>query len=646
MAPLDNSGDNERALHILGPAANHSPAALAGESAVRPGDLIADLQGFPASAWIVETGGACHDLTPTLLLPDDYWTVARTWFRRVTADTGLQDALAIEGIGFWWTLNGQRFVPGLQDWGNMFAWIDLLEALSQQHEVHRLHLLGEHPIINHVAPKIFPNLAPAHVEASRPVPGRGRAPLHLALIVARLILGLIYLFFSLARRPQICLLSNTNLLRRVSSNGQQRFKDIYLGDVEEKLRQNGHRVALLEKYGVNATWEGLRARGFFFPTDIVFMLASPFWQRLGAFPRLRARWRGRWQTMRPHIVPHLHYRGYDLAPLLLPLIRKEFLVHAPNLAVMVAIWRRLLGRWRPALIYANNSYGRASAPILIAARSLGIETVEQQHGMIGRNHIAYLVPRELPCHTQFPLCDKMIVWGNHTRRFLVKHGVYEPEALFVGGFPRIDALLGELPPAAETHDKLRIPTGVFTVLYTSNEFAHPFTPQLINSMARSSTDDGVHWIVKLHPREQTRSEWERLLDERGLENVHVVQNEIDFYALLAACDVHVGFASTTIIEAAALGKVNLGLEIEGMVNPAGYGQAGGYWPVRPDTVGEEVQRLLHHPEKMDELLARQEHFAEEWCLHDGRSVSRIVSFLESLCAGENEERIPDQEEIS
>lgn len=644
MASSIDSSNDERTLHVLTPAARTSPDALTAQPAVKAGDLIADLQGFPASAWLVEEDGACHNLTPALGLPGDYWTVARHWFKRVTAATGLQDALAVEGYGFWWTLNGQRFVPGLQDWGNTFAWIDLLQTLRQQHNVRRLTLIGEHPIITHIVLEIFPEVAPAESERPLSVPARGRSPLHVTLIVSRLLFGLIYLLLSFLRRPHICLLSSTNLLRPVSANGKQQLRDIYLGEIEGKLRHNGHRVTLLEKYGSNATWAGLRARGFFFPTDIVFLLAAPLWQRLGAFPRLRARWRRRWQEIRPKLAPHLHYREIDLAPLLLPLIRKEFIVHAPNLSIMVAVWRRILRRWRPALIYANNSYGRASAPVVIAARSLGIETVEQQHGMIGRNHIAYLVPRDLPRRTRFPLCDRMVLWGDYTQRFLVRHGVYEPPALFVGGFPRIDALLGELPPAAQTRAKLQIPATALIVLYTSNEFAHPFTPKLVDSIARFPAEGDVHWIVKLHPREETRSDWERMLDERELENVHVVQNEIDFYALLAACDIHVGFASTTIIEAAVLGKVNLGLEVEGMVNPAGYGQAGGYRPVRPDTVGETVQSLVENPDQTDALLQQQKQFAEDWCLHDGRSVSRIVSFLERLYAGEVSGRPHLQEE--
>ena len=90
MALSNDSGNDGQTLHILGPAADRSPNALAAEPSVKSGDLIADLQGFPASAWIVATGGACHDLTPELELPADYWTVARNWLRRVTADAATQ----------------------------------------------------------------------------------------------------------------------------------------------------------------------------------------------------------------------------------------------------------------------------------------------------------------------------------------------------------------------------------------------------------------------------------------------------------------------------------------------------------------------------------------------------------------------------
>jgi hypothetical protein len=329
----------------------------------------------------------------------------------------------------------------------------------------------------------------------------------------------------------------------------------------------------------------------------------------------------------------MRYRGYDIAPLIEPLVAREFKQHAPRLEIMVRLWRLLLRMWKPNVLYINNSYGESQMTAIIAARSQGIPTVEQQHGLIGRNHIAYLVPRSLDLEAEFPLCDWMLVWGAYTRRFLVEAGVYQPEQVAVSGFPRIDMLLRDLPPAAETRAQLNVPTDAPLVLYTSNGFAQDYRGGILDGIRRVSSSS-IHWLIKLHPREKTRHLWEQAIEERQLERVQVLEGEFDFYALLNTCDLHVSFASTTLIEAAILGKPNLGLDLPHLTDPGGYAEAQAFLPVVPSQLGIAVQELIANPQHRDSLIAIQKEFARDWCVHDGQSVPRIVRFLESVAANE------------
>jgi hypothetical protein len=411
--------------------------------------------------------GMLADITSDLLpaMPD-YWTLAREWLAEFTARTGLQDLLAIEGYGFWWTLNGQKFVAGLSDLGNAFARVDLLDAVCRRFGLSAVTLYGEHKVLVQLAGEVCRGI-PMQVQPQPPAPGGGqrRIPRHPGLLAARALMSIAYGCYALIRHPDICIFSGTNLLRRVTVGGRQRLIDVYLGGVTEALRQRGWRVAVVEKYGWYASWAGLAARGFFFPSDLIFMLSTggipSVLSRLGLYRPVRHRWRTLWEQVRPGLMPHLRYRDYDLAPLLLPLIAREFIQHAPDLEVMIGMWRQVFGWWRPRLVYVSNSYGRASLTAVVAARSLGIPTVEQQHGVIGRNHIAYIVPRHITSSdspTAFPLCDTMAVWGEHTKRTLVDAGVYQPAQIAVCGFPRADLLLRDLPPREQTLARLDIPS--------------------------------------------------------------------------------------------------------------------------------------------------------------------------------------------
>jgi hypothetical protein len=626
-------------LHILTPHSQQTPVALAGQ--VAPGDRIADLRRFPPLAYDVGDDGICRDITDDVAGTRDYWTVARDWLAGLTGQTGLQDMLSIKGYGFWWTHVGQKFVAGLTELGNSFAWIDLLHALCAELRPERVLVHGQHSASLHLAREICSGVE-VEVRAEK-VPGpqrRTRIPRQLGLLVVRLVLGLAYVAYSLIRRPQILLLSNTNLLRETGIGPQRRLRDVYLGEVEAALRAQGWRVAVAEMYGWNATWAGLATRGLFFPSELVTLLSFPVWTKVGFHRQTVRKWRERWARVQPVLVPHLRYRGYDVASLVEPLVSQEFLRHAPRLEIMVGIWQRLLGLWQPRLLYINNAYGESQIPAIIAAKLLSIPTVEQQHGLIGRNHLAYLVPRHLDVETEYPLCERILVWGSYTQRLLAQAGVYQPKDAIVVGFPRTDMLLRELPPRLETRAQLGIPVEAPAVLYTSNEFAGDQRREILDSIQQALSPD-IHWLIKLHPREKTRHLWTMDIRERGLQTTQVLEGEFDFYALLNACDLHVSFASTTLIEAAILGKPNLGLDIPHIADPGGYAEVNAFLPVPPGELGSAVWELLANPVQRARMLDLQKAFAEDWCLHDGKSVERIVAELESIATQERGERDQD-----
>jgi hypothetical protein len=226
----------------------------------------------------------------------------------------------------------------------------------------------------------------------------------------------------------------------------------------------------------------------------------------------------------------------------------------------------------------------------------------------------------------------MTVWGEHTRHLLSRVEVYEPERMIVCGFPGVDTQLKELPSRFTARARLGIPSDARLVLYTSNGFAQDLIPEILDSIQHIPESSNISWIVKLHPREKTRHLWNAAIAERKLYTVQVLGGEQEFYTLLAACDIHASFASTTVLEAAILGIPNLGLDTPRVPDPIGYAEARAFLPVAPDQLGPEALRVLQDPKQRARLLSEQLHFANEWCVHDGQAVSRIVAFIESTIA--------------
>jgi hypothetical protein len=623
-------------LHILTPASSQTPDTLLAANVAHEGDLVADFRQFPLRMYEIKAERIARDITLELLAARDYWAVAREWLTHFTQRTGLQDILAVDGYGFWWTLNSLKFVPVLSDVGNAFAWIDFLDVIHKQSPSNTVIIYGKFDPIHHLVSQIFQGATIQLQPEAKPYVGRqSHPPRKMGLIIVRILLAIIYLIYARIRHPEIVFFSGPTLLRSTSIGSKQQLRDVYLGDVAEALQSRGWRIAFIETYGWNASWRGLMTRGFFFANDLLFLLGMPSLRKLGIRGRIARKWREKWEDVLPSLGAHLRYRGYDIAPMVLPIIAREFAYYAPYFEAMTNMWRRIWSMWRPRLLYINAYYGLPVTSAIVAAKALNILTLEQQHGVIARNHMAYLVPKEMKVASEFPLCDMMLVWGDYTKRLLAEKGVYAPEQVAISGFPRLDSLIASLPPRSETLARLDIPFDAQVVLYTSNMNASGFLSDILSSVQNLPDDAKMYWIVKLHPREKTRHIWEDAIDQRELENIKVVEDEVDFYALLAACDIHASFVSTTMIEAAVLGKLNLGLSMKNFPDPVGFAEAKAFLPAEPGRLGQTAYLVLHDPVLRDRLLREQKEFAVDWCLHDGGAVQRIVRFVETNMANSN-----------
>ena len=631
-----------RTLHLLAPTGPRTLDFLLAHNRAQPGDTVVDLQRFPPLAYEVQTNGTLGDVTSQVAPGHDPWRAARAWLVDFTAATGLEDLLALDlngrRYGFWWTLNAMKFVPGISNLSNIFAWIDLLRGVRQREETGKIvnriiiHNAVGDTHLDHLAREIFPD-AQIHVEADAPAPPPKLPPRRPGLLAARALLGALGILLGMIWRPQLLLFTDTNYLRPTSTSGREKLGDVYLGEVNKALRQRGWRTWMVEKYSWHASWRGLRARGLFFPNDLLFLLAAPALFRLPPHRGTARRWRQLWAQHEASFTPHMRYRGVDLSPLLRPLLQREFIQNAPNVEILVRMWRWILTRWRVGALLLTNGYGRSAQVAIIAARSLGIPTVEQQHGLIGRNHFAYRVPRELASNTIFPLAERMAVWGPHFVDLLTEANVYPSQQIDICGFPRIDALLQNLPGAEVARRRLNLPPDFLNnaplVLYTSNAQAAGFLTDILDGMAQHRD---ARWIVKLHPREKTEAAWQAAIDARGLSHVRVVAGTADFYALLSACDIHISFASTTLIESAILGKPNLGLDVPHLADMGGFREAGAFWPVSPQNLGDAVRTLTTDAARREALLHEQRAFADAWCVHDGRAVERLVAVVEGMIA--------------
>jgi hypothetical protein len=96
----------------------------------------------------------------------------------------------------------------------------------------------------------------------------------------------------------------------------------------------------------------------------------------------------------------------------------------------------LLRRVRPAYVFSVDGYGEHS--IMAAAKELGIQVIEFQHGFLDRHHSGYSwTSYALPYKARMPIPNQIFLYGEHWQQELAINGFWQNELHSVGSL-RLD----------------------------------------------------------------------------------------------------------------------------------------------------------------------------------------------------------------
>jgi hypothetical protein len=201
--------------------------------------------------------------------------------------------------------------------------------------------------------------------------------------------------------------------------------------------------------------------------------------------------------------------------------------------------------------YSNEMFG-----MNLAAKELGITSVDMQHGTIGELHVAYSFS-SLPKNGYDLLPDEFWVWDLLTYEYLKKQfSANSNIAVKLSGNPWLreasqSVVYSEL-------DRLDKPM----VLYTHQPLRPPIDSYLLETIG--VTKSKYAWWLRLHPKTSAaeRSEIHNLLAHYDLLHVVEIDNasELPLPILLSKAAVHISKFSGSIIEAALMGVPNIVLE--------------------------------------------------------------------------------------
>ena len=177
--------------------------------------------------------------------------------------------------------------------------------------------------------------------------------------------------------------------------------------------------------------------------------------------------------------------------------------------------------------------------IVAAAKYLGIEVIELQHGTITYYHLGYSYPQKTRLNGEIPYFpDKILSFGDYWMN--EEMSPINMENVIPVGFPYFEY---------QSKDFIDLEVIENQILFISQGVIGKYMSDLAFEFAKNNDDYKI--IYKLHPGEYEtwKENYPDLVEASKLENFEVIDNsEIPLYKLLAQSNYQVGAFSTAIYE--------------------------------------------------------------------------------------------------
>jgi glycosyltransferase involved in cell wall biosynthesis len=334
------------------------------------------------------------------------------------------------------------------------------------------------------------------------------------------------------------------------------------------------------------------------------------------------------------------HEGRDLYPVVRDRLESYFLYVLPQAAKMVETAKMMLSVERVSLLLLQNEYSWRERS-LVVAKSLGTPVLAVQHGIIIPTHKGYMYRRDEVSPTlsvdapYCPLPDYTAVFGESYRSLLVEESAYPPSRVVVTGPPRYDLLIdaGRIYNKTRFNEKQGIADGQKLILWATqchslSDDENRANIEVILGAVEKMGD--VTLIIKQHPAEAPR--YTQMLSDGVSKHggkVVIVPKSSDTFEQLYACDLLITKNSTTGVEAVALGKPVVVLNLGGTPDAVDYvkeGVAFGVYDPK-DLEGALTSLLLDDSEQ---ARHRPVYIRETIYKNDGGASERVATLIKRI----------------
>ena len=213
-------------------------------------------------------------------------------------------------------------------------------------------------------------------------------------------------------------------------------------------------------------------------------------------------------------------------------------------------WRLLFRAMRIKRLIVNCYYGLGHQAAVAAAHDLGVWVDEVQHGLITPSHLSYNAGAPLD---RYALPDRLLAFGENA---LSANYLGGPDSIVLVGSWYLTSMgaLGSLEDSDSWAASLRVKYS--RIVAVSGQWS--VQDELINFLrTAASLDAGIAYLYI--PRS-----WDGLDASQFEGNLFLAPEGSDVYRCMVECDVHATVYSTCALEALALGKPNVLIDLGGL----------------------------------------------------------------------------------
>lgn len=311
-------------------------------------------------------------------------------------------------------------------------------------------------------------------------------------------------------------------------------------------------------------------------------------------------------------------------------LRFYFLVVFPRFVENINVAKQMVRREKPDLILIEEEYGEFERALAVAGKLENTRTLAIQHGIFTLTDFSYIFEKE--DRERMILPDLTALYGQYYYDLLTKDSIYAPEQIVITGQPRYDILyhVDRIYSKKKFLEEHKINPLYKILLWTtqSHGLSNEENTENFETVFETMQEiKNVTLIIKQHPGEGERhTEMIKKYLSNYTVDVILTEKNSDTYEQIYICDLLMTKTSTTAMEAVALNKPVIILNLGEQADTIDYVQQGVALGVyKEEDLKTAIRKLLASDA---ELARNREQYVRKYLYKiDGKAAERVVNII-------------------